>query len=68
MADSEKAYWLLKKAIWMLQGAGLTLADWSLGGGTALNLVWQFPRPSKNVDIFLENVQFLIRFTPRLND
>ena len=26
-----------------LSGAGLTLDDWSFGGGTALNLIWQFP-------------------------
>ncbi len=40
---------------------------WSFGGGTALMTYYKH-RVSKDIDIFLRDVQLLTRITPRLND
>jgi hypothetical protein len=40
---------------------------WSLGGGTVLMMKYRH-RMSKDIDIFLNNPQFLGYFSPRLND
>jgi len=40
---------------------------WSFGGGTAL-MTYYNHRISKDIDIFLRDVQLLTRITPRLND
>jgi len=40
--------------------------NWKIGGGTALMLfIWH--RKSKNLDIFLDNLQILTYLSPRLN-
>lgn len=42
-------------------------SDWSFGGGSAL-MTYYNHRASKDIDIFLRDVQLLTRITPRLND
>ncbi len=46
----------------------MDIKDYSWGGGTALYFVWRYPRESKDIDIFLNNIQLLTGLSPRLND
>jgi len=48
-------------------GAGIPINDWSFGGGTVLMRRYRH-RISKDIDIFLDDPQFLGCLTPRLND
>ena len=41
--------------------------DWTFGGGTALMLLYEHRR-SKDIDIFLRDLQYLTALSPRLND
>lgn len=50
-----------------LDAVGLTREDWTLGGGTLLMLRYQH-RLSRDIDIFLDDVQFLSYLSPRLNE
>ena len=56
---------LLRKAIEILECAGISFEDWSFGGGTALMLYYRH-RESKDIDIFFTNPQFLPMVSPRL--
>jgi hypothetical protein len=47
--------------------AGVTLDQWSFGGGTVL-MRRHAHRLSKDVDIFIDDPQYLPLLTPRLND
>ncbi len=58
---------LLRKAVKILECAGISFEDWSFGGGTALMLYYEH-RESKDIDIFFTNPQFLPMVSPRLND
>jgi len=58
---------LFKLAIRILSNEKILKSQWSFGGGTAL-MTYYNHRKSKDVDIFLRDVQLLTRFTPRLND
>jgi len=58
---------LLRKAVKILEYAGISFEDWSFGGGTALMLYYRH-RESKDIDIFFTNPQFLPIVSPRLND
>lgn len=58
---------LFKLAIRILSNEKVLKSQWSFGGGTAL-MTYYNHRKSKDVDIFLRDVQLLTRFTPRLND
>ncbi len=58
---------LFKLALRILSRERIPNSQWSFGGGTAL-MTYYNHRRSKDVDIFLHDVQLLTRFTPRLND
>ena len=57
----------LANAVCILDRAGLARDDWRWGGGTVLALRHRH-RISHDIDIFLEDIQFLGRLSPRLND
>ena len=57
----------LKKAISILEKAGISEEDWTFGGGTALMFYFHH-RKSKDIDIFFHDPQFITLLTPRLND
>ncbi|MCF6096420.1 nucleotidyl transferase AbiEii/AbiGii toxin family protein [Thermovorax subterraneus] len=57
---------LFKKAIGILENAGIAENEWSFGGGSALSLYYNH-RESFDVDIFLTDAQHLLLVTPRLN-
>jgi hypothetical protein len=58
---------LLAKAIEFLESERIPPADWAFGGGTVL-MIHYGHRVSMDVDIFLHDVQYLPRLSPRLND
>lgn len=58
---------LLALACKHLEGVGLAPSDWTWGGGTVLMLRHQH-RLSRDVDLFLNDVQHLTFLSPRLND
>ncbi len=68
MMDWEK---LLNKAFSCIdyaeKMAGQATLEWSFGGGTAMMQEYHH-RKSKDIDIFLRDVQFLSMFSPRLSD
>ena len=47
--------------------AGITLSDWSFGGGTVLMRRYRH-RFSRDVDIFIPDPQYLGYLSPHLND
>ncbi len=59
--------WLFSKAVEQIKGAGLPDSAWTFGGGTSLMLRYNH-RESKDIDIFLDDVQRLSFLSPRLND
>lgn len=66
---TKSAEWvpLFKLAIKILSNEKVLKSQWSFGGGTAL-MTYYNHRRSKDIDIFLRDVQLLTKFTPRLND
>jgi len=66
---NKSAEWLplFKFAMKFLANEKIPKTQWSFGGGTAL-MTYYNHRRSKDIDIFLRDVQLLTRFTPRLND
>jgi len=58
---------LFRLAIKILSNERVLKSQWSFGGGTAL-MTYYNHRKSKDIDIFLRDVQLLTKFTPRLND
>lgn len=58
---------LFKFALKILSREKVLKSQWSFGGGTAL-MTYYNHRRSKDIDIFLRDVQLLTKFTPRLND
>jgi hypothetical protein len=56
---------LLKRAILRLGAVGVE--DWMLGGGTMLMLRYAH-RLSRDIDIFINDVQYLSYLSPRLNE
>lgn len=66
---TKSAEWvpLFKLAVRFLSNEKVLKSQWSFGGGTAL-MTYYNHRRSKDIDIFLRDVQLLTRFTPRLND
>lgn len=61
---------LLRKAIEVMEStgpAGIPEPDWSLGGATMLMLDYHH-RLSKDIDIFVRDVQYITAFSPRIND
>jgi len=45
----------------------IPLPEWTLGGGTAL-MIWLEHRSSRDIDIFLDDPQYLTQLSPRLQE
>ena len=72
MAEDRLKIWetLFTRALVLIdsvQKAGITLSDWSFGGGTVLMRRYRH-RFSKDVDIFIPSPQYLNYLSPHLND
>lgn len=58
---------LIRRAVARLEGVGLARSEWKWGGGTVLMLRYHH-RQSRDIDLFIDDVQFLSYLSPRLND
>lgn len=72
MADDRLKIWetLLQRALVLIDSvekAGITLSDWTFGGGTVLMRRYRH-RFSKDIDIFIPSPQYLNYLSPHLND
>lgn len=72
MADDRLKIWetLFQRALVLIDSvgkAGITLSDWTFGGGTVLMRRYQH-RLSKDIDIFIPSPQYLNYLSPHLND
>ncbi|MSQ51019.1 MAG: hypothetical protein EXR28_03935 [Betaproteobacteria bacterium] len=72
MADNRLKMWetLFQRALVLIDSvgrAGITLSDWSFGGGTVLMRRYGH-RLSKDIDIFIPSPQYLNYLSPHLND
>jgi hypothetical protein len=72
MAEDRLKVWetLFQRALVLIdsvQEAGITLSDWSFGGGTVLMRRYRH-RFSKDIDIFIPSPQYLNYLSPHLND
>jgi len=65
MSDVARA--LFTKAMRLLDVAGVPSSDWTFGGGTVLMLRHSH-RVSKDIDIFLDDPQWLGYFNPEISD
>ncbi len=63
----EKWRSLIRRAVARLEAVGLDRRDWTWGGGTVLMLRHQH-RESYDIDIFINDVQYLSYLSPRLNE
>jgi len=71
LAESRLMIWetLFQRALTLIDSisaAGITLSDWSFGGGTVLMRRHRH-RVSKDIDIFVPDPQYLGYLSPRLN-
>src|SRR5262245_1659329 len=72
MAEDRLRTWetLFRRALTLIDSVsygGITLEDWSFGGGTVLMRRYHH-RFSKDIDIFVPDPQYLGYLTPKLND
>jgi len=72
MAEDRLKVWegLFQRALVLIDSvrkAGITLSDWSFGGGTVLMRRYRH-RFSKDIDIFIPSPQYLNYLSPHLND
>lgn len=72
MADERLKTWetLFQRALVLIDSvgkAGITLSDWTFGGGTVLMRRYQH-RFSKDIDIFIPSPQYLNYLSPHLNE
>ena len=58
---------LLGRSKKILQEAGIEPTEWAVGGGTVLCHYFHH-RLSKDIDIFLKDIQLVGAVSPRLND
>ena len=58
---------LLQKAIDILEEADIKDDEWAVGGGTVLAHYYNH-RISKDIDIFINDIQLLTLLSPRFND
>ncbi len=65
--DSSKNEQLLARAIEITKEAGMGKEMWAVGGGTVLSHYYDH-RLSKDIDIFINDPQFLSSLSPRLNE
>lgn len=64
MENSEK---LLELALEAMREAGITQNNWAVGGGTVLSHYFHH-RYSKDIDVFISDVQLLSYLSPKVND
>lgn len=72
MADDRLKIWetLFRRALVLIDSvgkAGITLSDWTFGGGTVLMRRYRH-RLSKDIDIFIPSPQYLNYLSPHLNE
>jgi len=72
MAEDRLTTWetLFQRVLLLIDSvgkAGITLSDWSFGGGTVLMRRYRH-RFSKDIDIFIPDPQYLNYLSPHLND
>ena len=72
MADDRLKIWetLFQRALVLIDSVGktgITLSDWTFGGGTVLMRRYRH-RFSKDIDIFIPSPQYLNYLSPHLND
>src|SRR3990172_1072368 len=72
MADVRLKIWetLLQRALVLIDSvgkAGITLSDWTFGGGTVLMRHYRH-RFSRDIDIFIPSPQYLNYLSPHLNE
>ena len=72
MADDRMKTWetLFQRALVLIDSVGkmgITLSDWTFGGGTVLMLRYRH-RFSKDIDIFIPSPQYLNYLSPYLNE
>lgn len=72
MADDRLKTWetLFQRALVLIDSVGktgITLSDWTFGGGTVLMLRYRH-RFSKDIDIFIPSPQYLNYLSPHLNE
>lgn len=65
--DSSKNEKLLSRAIEIIGESGMSNDSWAVGGGTALAHFYNH-RLSKDIDIFIDDPQFLSSLSPRFNE
>ena len=58
---------LLEYAVKALENASINYSQWSIGGGTVLASYYNH-RLSKDIDVFINDAQFLTELSPRFND
>ncbi len=58
---------LLEYAVSILSEAGIQEEQWAVGGGTVLKELYHH-RLSKDIDIFIDDIQLLSSVSPKLND
>lgn len=65
--DNSNSKILLNRAIKILDYAGIDISSWAIGGGTVLAHYYNH-RLSKDIDIFIDDMQLLNSLSPRFND
>jgi len=58
---------LIRRAVARLEAVGLARDEWTWGGGTVLMLRYRH-RHSRDIDLFINDVQYLSYLSPRLHD
>ena len=65
--DNSNSKILLNRAIKILDYADIDISSWAIGGGTVLANYYNH-RLSKDIDIFIDDMQLLNSLSPRFND
>lgn len=65
--DNSNSKILLNRAIKILDYANIDINSWAIGGGTVLAHYYNH-RLSKDIDIFIDDMQLLSSLSPRFND
>ena len=65
--DNSNSKILLDRAIKILDYANIDISSWAIGGGTVLAHYYNH-RLSKDIDIFIDDMQLLSSLSPRFND
>ena len=63
----ENSKFLLEKALDILNEADFQEGQWAVGGGTVLSEIYHH-RLSKDIDIFIDDIQLISTLSPKIND